>query len=142
MKLVRWILAMAFAVTGGLKIGAMWRFSGQETVFGELPAWVQWLVVAVEMCLAIWIVSNWRTKLAAFAAITLLSLFLSVILIEMGNDAPTACGCLGVIKMENAKEGLWISLGLDGLLLAAALATYFGDGPTQQNTEVKKLLEM
>ena len=127
MKIVRWIVALVLAVAAGMKIGGAGGMDGGETMFGELPAWGRMAVVAAELAVASWLVSGWRPRWSAMAAIVLLSVFLAAILMELQKPEPRACGCFGVFApmgMAAIRRGLWESLGADGALLACGVAAY------------------
>jgi hypothetical protein len=128
MRIIQWILALAFAATAGLKIAAAAGHSPAmtQTIFGTLPHSLQWAVIAAELLLALWLASNWKPRLSAFATITLLSMFLCVVIVELTKPVPHNCGCFGSLsdKMKPIL-GLSITLSLDFILLLGALLLYF-----------------
>ena len=131
--IVRWVVALGLAVAAGLKIGGN---PGMQTVFGELPKAAQWAAIAVELGLAAWLVSGTLPRVAAFSAITLFSVFMAVILVDMNSPVPKDCGCLG--KLASGVElttKLRLSLGVDVALLLMALALYYlGGGAGSQKS--------
>jgi hypothetical protein len=131
MRIIQWFLALVFAVTAGLKIAAILGHSpgAPPTMFSVLPSFLQWTVVASELLLAIWLTSNWKPRLSAFATITLLSIFLCAVIVELTKSNPHDCGCFGKTSF-----GLVFTLCLDVLLLLGALFLYFRTLSTPSDT--------
>jgi len=124
----RWVLALVLAVAAGLKLAWMAghkQAAGAETLFSGLPMWGKWGLVAAELGLAAWLANGWLQRWAAMAAICLLSVFLCVVVIEMGKVEPKSCGCLGAMAVGSGRTSLWVTLGMDVGLLGLALWVYF-----------------
>jgi uncharacterized membrane protein YphA (DoxX/SURF4 family) len=135
MKAVRWILAIVFAVAAGLKLGDP---GGAETIFGALPLWGRWAVIAAELGIAVWLVSGILPRTCAFMTIVLLSVFLGAIVLELGKPVPRPCGCEGAVVIlghepSSVRKTLLITLSMDVGLILVALAAYYG--PNQQHPE-------
>jgi hypothetical protein len=119
---LRWLLALVFTAAAGLKMGGVTAGGeGADTMVGALPVWGQWLLVAGELALAVWLVWAWQLRWAAFVTIGVLSTFMGAIIYEMGKPKPLSCGCLGKFSPPN----LWYTLSGDAALLALAVGLYF-----------------
>ena len=121
MRILQWLLALVFAVTAGLKLGS----APSATMFNSLPPVIQWILLAAELALSLWLASGFLPRWSALATIVVLSTFLGALVVELGKPDPQPCGCLGALSTGSATRGLWISLSLDGVLLLAALWLYF-----------------
>jgi hypothetical protein len=122
--IIRWVVALVLAVAAGLKIGG---HPGAETLYGSMPPMMQWGAIGAELGLAAWLVSGTAPRVAAFAAVTLFSAFLAIILVDMNSPQPKDCGCLGKIAVAaDPATRLRISLGVDVALVVLALALYYG----------------
>jgi hypothetical protein len=126
MRILQWILALVFAATAGLKVAAGHSPAMAQTMFGSLPPALQWSLVAGELLLATWLASNWKPRWSAFTTITLLSTFACAVIVEITKPLPHSCGCFGTFSPTHSPSGgLWITLGMDTLLLLGAFWCYF-----------------
>jgi hypothetical protein len=125
-SLLRWILALAFAVAAGLKLA---QAPEGESMFSVLPQAVRTALVAIELSLAGLLVSRHFPRFSAAATALLLCTFLAAILFELTRANPRPCGCFGapvsVRSAEGVRQMLWTTLVFDSLLLIAALAVLF-----------------
>jgi uncharacterized membrane protein YphA (DoxX/SURF4 family) len=127
MMVIRWLLALALAVMAGLMMGDP---GGAQTMFGALPAWDRWAIIAAELLLAAWLVSGILPRFCAFIAIVLLSVFLGAIVRELGKAEPRPCGCQGAVAIlghetSSVRKTLKMTLALDAALLLVAMAVYY-----------------
>jgi hypothetical protein len=134
MRVVQWILALVFAITAGLKVATIVQSTrggavASVTMFSSLSVAEQWAVVAAEMVLAVWLATGWRTRWGAFAAISMLSIFMGAVIVEMGKPIPHPCGCFGALSTGSPLRGLRITLAADVLLILGALWVYFKARP-------------
>ncbi len=72
--------------------------AGQSTYYGNFahtaPAF-GWAIVAGELLLGVWLVTGFRSRLAAATALFSLSLFSGAIVADMLAKHPLPCGCFG-----------------------------------------------
>jgi uncharacterized membrane protein YphA (DoxX/SURF4 family) len=70
----------------------------QSTYYGSLAhasPMIGWAIVAGELLLGAWLVSGFRTGLAAGAALFMLAIFSGAIIADMLAKHPIPCGCFG-----------------------------------------------
>jgi peptidoglycan/LPS O-acetylase OafA/YrhL len=126
MRILQWILALVFAATAGLKVATSHSPGMAQTMFGGLPPLLQWFLVAGELLLATWLASNWKPRWSSFATITLISIFMSAVIVEITKPVPHSCGCFGAFTPTQSTRGsLGITLAMDTVLLLGAFGCYF-----------------
>jgi uncharacterized membrane protein YphA (DoxX/SURF4 family) len=72
--------------------------AGFETIFGVWSRSVSFRygLICCEIGLSIWLFSGLRAGIAAVVALSLLSAFSGVVIVEFQQEHPKPCGCLGV----------------------------------------------
>jgi hypothetical protein len=85
----------SYAATGKVR-----NFAAGErvpTIFGEWApsAPVRGIVIGAEALLAVWLMSGIKKNVAGAVALTLLSAFTGLVLMELRTDHPKPCGCMG-----------------------------------------------
>ena len=128
---LRWILALAFAVAAGLKLANLPQDGAAQTMFSALPGFGKVGLVAVELSLACLLVSGHFRKFTAIATALLLCTFLAALMFELTSSDPRPCGCFGTYIVRGpaaTRHMLWLTLTMDGVLLASALTLIFRKG--------------
>ncbi len=131
----RVIAAVAGAVLGTAALAKIFLPAAGASLFGTIAhaaPWFSWTAIAIELALAIWLLSGRRTTGAAAVAILLFSIFSGVIMRDMLQRHPKPCGCFGAAwkqAHEPATIERHLAVGLGGdLMLAGALAAAFITG--------------
>jgi hypothetical protein len=123
-RISQWFLALTLATAAGLKLGG----TDPRSMVAALPDWLQMGLIAVELILASWLISGRFARTASFFAIVLLSSFMCATLLELQQPQPRPCGCLGAAILAHTPAStltsLWVSLGLDVVLLTSALIIF------------------
>ena len=117
MKIIRIIISLVLLLSTAMK---MTGNSTAETMFSSLPIALQWTVLAVEIFLAIWLLSGRFVRTATFVTLGLFSVFCGAIILEMTKANPIPCGCFGSDHGLHDPQTIRYLLGL-GLAMNVAI---------------------
>jgi hypothetical protein len=106
---VRIALATAFLWFSIAKLGSLSENSAvaetQTLLHVYLPNfWAKIALIIVEAFLGIWLLSGWKRRTSLTCGIVLLSVFSGILVNEIAQKNPRACGCASVVAIHEASQ--------------------------------------
>lgn len=124
-SVIRLVLAGLLLWAGVSKLAG--RQDASDTMFDAFMSrtpTTAYAVLAVEIVLGLWLLSDMRVRPAAIATVVLLSAFSGALAAEMRKERPKPCGCLGAVTAradpDVIRQQLAVSLLRNGLMMAGA----------------------
>ncbi|GEM_PF-4026794 len=126
-----WLIGLTFLVAAVLKL---WPGKDPATIWGAFErnhARVAIAVVAMELIVGIMLMTGALKQVARAAAMMMLAAFSIVLVRELMQAAPKACGCFGALTASTTEPrvALATSLGWNALLLVLCLAAWCASPP-------------